>query len=241
MPFPIVPHIDGAKNSHICAYSPAASSRPTTGLRTVPVEAQHSTTQEAYIFTTQPQDGPHCQDVECILHSAAAKQELIEYPMFPQPTHHSLTKGSISALLASREDDSGQGVGEASPPYRIAPVPSKGLGMIATRAIPQGSLVAGERPLLIVPKTQNIPYSTKFTSNATVHQRRLAIFGEAEKRFRIAFERMDPANQRVYMALHNAHRDDGSGPLRGILRTNAYRVFTLAGGCVVCSVREIVC
>ncbi|KAG9218172.1 hypothetical protein CCMSSC00406_0008111 [Pleurotus cornucopiae] len=196
-----------------------ASSRPTTGLRTVPVEAQHSTTQKAYVLTTQPQDGAHCQDVECILRSAAAKQELIEYPMFPQPT----------ALLASREDDGGQGVGEASPPYRIAPIPSKGLGMIATRAIPQGSLVAGERPLLIVPKMQRIPDSTKFTSNATVRRRRLAIFNEVEKEFRVAFARMDPANQEAYMALHNAHRDDGSGPLLGIMRTNAYRVCILEG------------
>ncbi|KAF9497054.1 SET domain-containing protein [Pleurotus eryngii] len=201
----------------------------------MPVDAPPPAALVANIFTTQPQDGALSENVECILHSAAAKQELIEYPNFPQPTPRSHTNPLIPALLASLSDDkdnnNGEGQGaEVSAPYRIAEVPSKGLGMLATRAIPQGAFIMSERPLLLGPQVQHLDgHNMQFTATATARQRQRAIFTEAEKNLRIAFARMDPTNQKAYMALHNAHQSDGSGPITGVMRTNAYEVCRLDG------------
>ncbi|KAL4257105.1 SET domain-containing protein [Pleurotus pulmonarius] len=197
----------------------------TLDLRTMPEdEASYSAAQVANIFTTQPQGGPHSENVECILHSPAAKRELIEYPNYPQPTPRSLTNPYILDE-DSREDGDGE-----SPPYEIAEVPSKGLGMLATRDIPQGAFIMSERPLMIGPQEHHLnAHNMVFSASATTRQRQRATLTEAEKTFRVAFARMDPENQALYMALHNAHRSDGSGPLMGVMRTNAYEVCHLDG------------
>ncbi|KAG9219918.1 hypothetical protein CCMSSC00406_0009521 [Pleurotus cornucopiae] len=225
--------LDEFKAEDATAQSRGYTVTSTIDLRTMPMDAAPPAALVANIFTTQPQDGALTENVECILHSAAAKQELIEYPNFPQPTPRSHTNPLIPALLASLSDDNDKGEGqgaEVKAPYRIAEVPSKGLGMLATRAIPQGAFIVSERPLLLGAQVQHLDgHNMQFTATATARQRQRAIFTEAEKNLRIAFARMDPANQKAYMALHNAHQSDGSGPITGIMRTNAYEVCRLEG------------
>ncbi|KAF7419520.1 hypothetical protein PC9H_002111 [Pleurotus ostreatus] len=232
--------LDEFKAEDATAQSRGYTVTSTIDLRTMPVDAAPPAARVANIFTTQPQDGALTENVECILHSAAAKQELIEYPNFPRPTPRSHTNPVIPVLLASLSDDDdgdgegegqGQGQGaEVKAPYRIAEVPSKGLGMLATRAIPQGAFITAERPLLLGPQAQHLDgHNMQFSATATARQRQRAAFTEAEKNLRIAFARMAPANQTAYTALHNAHQSDGSGPITGVMRTNAYEVCRLEG------------
>ncbi|KAJ8689650.1 hypothetical protein PTI98_012531 [Pleurotus ostreatus] len=183
--------------------------------------------------------GPHR---ERRVHPAQRRSEAGAHrvPQLPAAHPRSHTNPVIPVLLASLSDDDdgdgegegqGQGQGaEVKAPYRIAEVPSKGLGMLATRAIPQGAFITAERPLLLGPQAQHLDgHNMQFSATATARQRQRAAFTEAEKNLRIAFARMAPANQTAYTALHNAHQSDGSGPITGVMRTNAYEVCRLEG------------
>ena len=40
----------------------------------------------------------------------------------------------------------------------------------------------------------------------------------------VAVARMTPVNRNAFMELANSHRDDGSGPILGMIRTNGFWV-----------------
>ncbi|KAF4590778.1 hypothetical protein EYR40_009375 [Pleurotus pulmonarius] len=159
------------------------------------------------IYTTQPMGSSY--PVECLLHSAAAKRELVEFPGYPLEIH--------------RPSE----VEERS--YTIVDIPGKGLGMVATQDIEQGDLIASERPLLLAPHGMCGFRDIWFEYEATQEEQQAAMFSEVERVLRVAYDRMRPDDQAAYMKLHNAHLDDGSGPLLGILRTNVYSLFDMQG------------
>ncbi|KAJ8080103.1 hypothetical protein PM082_016931 [Marasmius tenuissimus] len=45
---------------------------------------------------------------------------------------------------------------------------------------------------------------------------------QAEKRLELLFAGLLKEQQKAYLALHNSHEHDGSGPLLGVLRTNSF-------------------
>lgn len=143
------------------------------------------------------------------MRGAAAKRELIEYPEFPKEIY--------------RPSD----LEECA--YSIVDLPGKGLGMVAAQDIELGDLIVSERPLLLAPRVICRPSRLAFTDDATKEQQQAAVHFEAEKMLRIAYERMDHDDQAAYMKLHNAHLHDGSGPLLGVFRTNAYGLFAMQG------------
>lgn len=69
--------------------------------------------------------------VECIFHSSAAKRESVAHPGYP--------------ISIPRPAD-------ATCPYRIVKIPSKGLGMVAARDLAFGDVITSERPLLVAPQ-----------------------------------------------------------------------------------------
>ncbi|KAF4590181.1 hypothetical protein EYR38_009479 [Pleurotus pulmonarius] len=174
----------------------------------VPV-GQPAPDDDSLVYTTQPQGcDPEAGMVECVLQNSAAKKELVEYPGYPAPI--------------PREADS-----PASCPYRIVEIPSKGLGMVAARDLHFGELIISERPLMITP--QRTIHSIKWMDSATPRQKQEAVYFESEKIHKVALERMEPEDKEAYMQLYNSHKHDGSGPIVGISRTNAYGVFALQG------------
>ncbi len=164
------------------------------------------------IYTTQP--GGSDYPVECLLHSAAAKRELIEHPGYP-----------LEIRRPSEVEER---------PYSIIDIPGKGLGMVAAQDIELGDLIASERPLLLAPHGLCGLRHISFDDDATQEQRRAAVYFEAERVLRVTYERMRPEDQAAYVKLHNAHLDDGSGPLLGVMRTNGYSLFDMQGRCALC-------
>ncbi|KAK0461169.1 uncharacterized protein EV420DRAFT_1530686 [Desarmillaria tabescens] len=104
--------------------------------------------------------------------------------------------------------------------HRISPSPGKGLGMFATRKLAAGALILSERALLITPATRGIKLD--LSGKYPVEQAKQAMLFDWEKYLEHAFNRMPKEYQTAFMALHNSHTQDGSGPLTGILRTNGY-------------------
>ncbi|KAF4590230.1 hypothetical protein EYR38_009528 [Pleurotus pulmonarius] len=116
------------------------------------------------IYTTQPMGSSY--PVECLLHSAAAKRELVEFPGYPLEIH--------------RPSE----VEERS--YTIVDIPGKGLGMVATQDIEQGDLIASERPLLLAPHGMCGFRDIWFEYEATQEEQQAAMFSEVERVLRVA-------------------------------------------------------
>ncbi|KAG6853239.1 hypothetical protein C0991_005826 [Blastosporella zonata] len=59
----------------------------------------------------------------------------------------------------------------------------------------------------------------------TDNARERAILGKWETTYlRPCFERLDPDQQAAFLDLANAHKEDGSGPILGVIRTNGFEV-----------------
>lgn len=105
-----------------------------------------------------------------------------------------------------------------------------GLGMFSLIDLCVGDLILCERPLMIT--TKIMPSESEVAqhrSNANLEERRRAYFDQYEKCLEIAFERLKPENKAAFLALHNSHRDDGCGPVFGIIRTNQFGVTLVSG------------
>ncbi|EMD31248.1 hypothetical protein CERSUDRAFT_60339 [Gelatoporia subvermispora B] len=166
-----------------------------------PVQQSSSTNPEQYRLTSLPATyfDPAKNDpdgwTECILRPGM-KEALLAQPGFP--------------IRVPRP---------SSPAHRIGPIDGAGLGMFATRAIEAGDLIFAERPLLLGPGAW-----TYVLERDPGTDRMDMLFREWEEYMKVAVDRMDPAKQAAYRALSNAHLDDGSLPLVGILRTNGFSV-----------------
>jgi hypothetical protein len=86
--------------------------------------------------------------------------------------------------------------------WKIAPIPGKGLGLIATRDITPGTLLLSEVPLLTTEGVTTIDPEV------------------AETQLRKKFSSLSPSSQKAFMALYNNYPDDK--PLSGIVRSNGY-------------------
>ena len=83
--------------------------------------------------------------------------------------------------------------------YRIAPIPGKGLGLVATRKICRGELVVEEKPVLTAP-------------GGLIGMRKL----------QAQFDALEASVQDEIMALHDRNASDGHGKtLLGVFGTNA--------------------
>ena len=117
------------------------------------------------------------------------------------------------------------------PAYQVKTTPNMGLGVFATRNIAAGELVFSERPLLVVPRDiaqmVNMSHIRKEYDGDAVKRITMA---ECERQLEIAVGRMLPDDQEAFRSLANTHREDGSGPLLGIIRTNGYEAEGLFDG-----------
>jgi hypothetical protein len=126
----------------------------------------------------------------------------------------------------------------ACPPFLTEPVPKPkpstvamkesptgGIGIFAGRDIQYGQLLIAERPLLITPAA----HTYKIRGGDWVHDYtyedhiKIMLF-EREQLLELAFNRMDEDRKDAYMALANSHKEDGSGPLLGVQRTNGFGI-----------------
>ncbi|KIY74290.1 SET domain-containing protein [Cylindrobasidium torrendii FP15055 ss-10] len=147
-----------------------------------------------FMFTSMPPGAPDA--VSCIM-TGWLKRHLLSQPGFPKPMDI-----------------------PEKPAYRIDNIPGKGKGMIATRKIKVGDVVSTERPLKVDPAAIPIPldFPAHF-SDMQMHQAFLYEKGVITEKI---VKRMQPERQAAYMSLANTHLHDGSSPIMGITRTNAF-------------------
>ncbi|KAJ7492229.1 hypothetical protein FB451DRAFT_1551635 [Mycena latifolia] len=98
----------------------------------------------------------------------------------------------------------------ATPTFRIAATPGQGTGLFSTRALKMGDLILSERPLFVVPR---VPYTP-----------------DVEKYFQLSVSRMRPAAKSAFMTLASSPKEDGSGPIIGIVRTHGLSLDGLPRG-----------
>ena len=114
--------------------------------------------------------------------------------------------------------------------YEVRTTPDMGQGIFAKRNIKRGDLIFSERPLLIAPSWLG---REETGDKYTLNQARQVMMFEFEKVLDIAVQRMSEKERACFMALHNSHTADGSGPLLGIMRTNSFIVSKLSNGAIM--------
>ncbi|KIK69294.1 hypothetical protein GYMLUDRAFT_152915 [Collybiopsis luxurians FD-317 M1] len=108
-----------------------------------------------------------------------------------------------------------------SPPYRISPAGTKGLGMFATRLIRGGDVILDERPLLVVPITiAGFKGDVKTFMSLTREKQMQLLRQEWAENMKVAFDRMPEENQKAFMELYNSHEHDDNSEIAGRIRTN---------------------
>ncbi|KAJ7125183.1 hypothetical protein C8R44DRAFT_703338 [Mycena epipterygia] len=161
------------------------------------------TTQPSIFMNTTPRNFPDGW-TECLLYPDV-KALILATPGFPAPL---LRPSTIN--------------------HRLAPIPSKGLGLFSTRKICAGDLILSERPLALVPAWMSV--QVRYLKELTAKEKFQAHLHEREQQLKVLFDRMYPDYQKAFMALANSHQHDGSGPIGGIIRTNALGVTCLQTG-----------
>ncbi|KAF7297891.1 SET domain-containing protein [Mycena chlorophos] len=136
------------------------------------------------------------------------KQIFVDTPGFPQP---------LPPVPSQTQ---------TSPAYRVAPIPGKGVGLVATRALKQGEIILTERPLLIIPAFVDCPVPESFTQE----QKMQHVFDEWERFAQPSVERMTEERRRVFFELYNGDRESGSGPIMGVVQTNGIGLRDLQPG-----------
>ncbi|KAG7094820.1 hypothetical protein E1B28_005633 [Marasmius oreades] len=133
---------------------------------------------------------------ECLV-TPAIKREILSTPGYPKPLNRPPGKR-----------------------HHITQSPNGGLGVFATVDLKVGDLIFSERAIIISsPKIYQPPNLPAHFTTFQIHQAALC---QKEKEIEIVFGRLHPEQREAYMALWNSHKEDGSGPLLGIFRTNAF-------------------
>ncbi|KAF9262218.1 SET domain-containing protein [Marasmius fiardii PR-910] len=135
---------------------------------------------------------------ECII-TATLKQKILDTPGYPKPLNRPPEKR-----------------------HRIGQSPYGGLGTFATVNLKAGDLIFSERAMMILSSAMYMPENVP--SHFTPAQVYQAALVQNEKVVELGFDRLLDENKKAFMALWNSHKQDGSGPLMGIARTNAYMV-----------------
>ena len=112
--------------------------------------------------------------------------------------------------------------------FEVRSTPTMGMGVFATCDILMGELIFAERPLLVCPTI--VPMHGRYRRNWTSEDvLKVAIF-EWEKTLQFVVGRMNETDQKEFLGLANNHKEDGSGQLVGIIRTNGYGISYLGDG-----------
>ncbi|KAJ7496866.1 hypothetical protein FB451DRAFT_1549892 [Mycena latifolia] len=157
-------------------------------------------TPGAMTLTTLPIGAEEDEPVSECLFFPGSKEVVMNFPGFPQPL-----------------------IQPATPAFRMATTPGKGVGLFSTRALKFGDLILGERPLYVGARGVH----TSCPENLTREQVIQHSLNTLEKYLEISVSRMRPAAKAAFMALANSHKEDGSGPIAGIVRTNAVALVDL--------------
>ncbi|KAF8148417.1 hypothetical protein B0H34DRAFT_758532 [Crassisporium funariophilum] len=163
--------------------------------------------EDGIIFTTIPATFNDPDGYSQWIVRGNTKRKVIECPGYPRPIPK--PKGR-------------------KPAYIIKSTPTMGIGMFAARDIQFGELVMSERPLLVNPRSINLPI--RVPDGCTDEQYRQLMMFEWEKQLEVAVGRMEDEDKTAFLDLMNNHKEDGSGPLLGITRTNGYGVAKLFDG-----------
>ncbi|KAJ7703017.1 hypothetical protein B0H17DRAFT_83303 [Mycena rosella] len=99
---------------------------------------------------------------------------------------------------------------QPNPAFRINPTPDKGTGLISERALKMGGLILSERPLFVAAR---VPYTA-----------------DVEKYFQLSVSRMRPQAKLAFMALASSPKEDGAGPIIGIVRAHGLTLDGLWSG-----------
>ena len=105
-----------------------------------------------------------------------------------------------------------------------------GLGVFATRDIKMNELIFAERPLLVSPRNINNYTALNVRHYDFTKTRMEILLMEWEKMLEVAVGRMEPEDRKAFMELTNIHKEDGSGPIYGIIRTNGFGVNKIFDG-----------
>ncbi|KIY53236.1 SET domain-containing protein, partial [Fistulina hepatica ATCC 64428] len=138
---------------------------------------------------------------ECILINPKIKRAIFTYPGFPDLVPRPRRKM-----------------------YTIQDTSHMGLGMFAACDIKMGELILAERPLLFAPAFIIFGTSDSLPSHYTEEQTMQKMLVAWENEVSRAVSRMLPDDRAAYLALANCHKEDGSGPLFGIIQTNCFEV-----------------
>ena len=125
--------------------------------------------------------------------------------------------------------------------YEVRSTADMGVGLFAKRNIKGGDLIFAERPLLVSPrKMAGGTFTGKIEDYSEQQIKQIAI-REYERLLEFAIGRFSSELQADYRALHNAHTNDGSGPLFGIVRSNGYGIDKLYDGTDETSIYSAIC
>ncbi|KAJ7221361.1 hypothetical protein GGX14DRAFT_429485 [Mycena pura] len=167
-------------------------------LRYVERDARAGSVPNAMTYTTLPVGAREDEPVtECFFYPGS-KEVVMDLPGFPKPLVH-----------------------PATPAFRLSSAPGKGLGLFSTRALKQGDHILAERPLFVTVRGIPLQCPPSFTREQ-YHQHAMNEF-ERCLEFSVK-QRMRPEDSEAFMALKNSHKEDGSGPIVGIVRTNGLRL-----------------
>ncbi|KAK7460844.1 hypothetical protein VKT23_008775 [Stygiomarasmius scandens] len=163
---------------------------------------------DAWLASTQPSQPMDATlaDVpdgwaECFI-TGRAKRAIVSVPGFPE--------------ALPRTDPS------RPKPYTIVESTGKGMGMFAARDIEWGELIVAERPMLVIPVAFPYEGAAVTPANFTTDHIQQLHLNQTEKVMEMLLSRMPKENQEAYKKLANCHKEDGSGPLYGIVRTNGF-------------------
>ncbi|KAF7351086.1 ER lumen protein-retaining receptor [Mycena sanguinolenta] len=137
---------------------------------------------------------------ECLFYPGS-KELLMQIPNFPHP------------IL--RVD---------TPAFCVTDTSGKGMGLVSTRALKMGDLILDERPLFVCSHRIPLPEPPSTFTHEKFMEYHLQ---KLEEYYQHSLGRMRPKARNAYLALHNCHKEDGSGPAVGIARTNG---MALPGG-----------
>ncbi|KAJ7169132.1 hypothetical protein C8R43DRAFT_982422 [Mycena crocata] len=157
-------------------------------------DARSGSQPNAMTYTTLPIGVEDDEPITECFFFPGSKEVLMEMPGFPQPMVHPKTSA-----------------------FRVAATKNMGMGLFSTRALKMGDLILTERPLLVCARGVGVAVPPSFTS-AQYFQHSL---NELERSYEVSLSRMSAKKQKAFMALANCHTEDGSGPIVGIVRTNA--------------------
>ena len=115
------------------------------------------------------------------------------------------------------------------PKYEVREAPGKGRGVYATCDLYPGDLIWAERPLIVFTALIICPKGIHAGSHHTEGQKDALKLCAGERTVEAVVNRLTPERKAKFMSLANSHKENGSGPCTGILRTNQLEIRMVEG------------